>query len=395
MGQLTARGVQALRTKGRHADGAGLYLFVRENGTRSWVLRATIGGKRCDLGLGRYPDISLSQARKRCTETRQAVAEGINPLRERDTPKTPTFRDATAAVLELNRPRWRSPKHASNWIQMMERHAIPKLGSIPIDKIDRADVLATLVPIWTTRPETARRIRQRLRAVFAWSMAHGHRTDNPAGEVIDAALPAQPAVKEHFRALPYQEVSEALAVVDGSTAGIAARLCFRWLVLTAARSGEARSAMWEDIDLEARTQTIPAERMKAGRTHRVPLSDAALAVLQQARELVDDSGLIFPSPAHAGRMLSDMTLTKILRTTGLASRATVHGFRSSFRDWTLEQTATPWAVAEAALAHNLGGPVEQAYARSDLLERRRELMAAWGQYLESKTPLLPPAPPGV
>ena len=381
MGQLTARGVQALRTKGRHADGEGLYLFVRENGTRSWMLRATIGGKRCDLGLGRYPDISLSQARKRCTETRQAVAEGRDPLQERETRKTPTFRDATYAVLELNKSRWRSRKHAANWIQMMEKHAIPMLGGKAIDKIDKVDVLDVLQPIWTTRPETARRIRQRLRAVFLWSMAHGHRTDNPAGEVIDAALPAQPAVKEHFRALHYAEVGAALAVVDGSTAGLAAKLCFRWLVLTAARSGEARGARWEDIDFEARTWTIPADRMKSGRPHRVPLSDAALAVLQQARELVDDSGLIFPSPAHQGRQLSDMTMTKILRSTGLAARATCHGFRSSFRDWTLEQTDTPWAICEAALAHVVGNSTEQAYARSDLFDKRRALMNSWSAYV--------------
>ena len=314
-------------------------------------------------------------------ETRQAVAEGHNPLQDKQTPKTPTFRDATYAVLELNRPRWRSPKHASNWIQMMEKHAIPKLGSMAIDKIGRMDVLAALVPIWTTRPETARRVRQRLRSIFAWSMAHGHRTDNPAGEVIGAALPAQPAFKAHFKALPYAEVSEALAVVDGSTAGPAAKLCFRFLTLTAARSGEARGTRWEDIDLEAKTWTIPADRMKSGREHRVPLADAALDVLRQARVLVDDSGLVFPSPTHQGKALSDMTLTKVLRSTGLADRATVHGFRSSFRDWTLEQTDTPWAVAEAALAHVVGNSTEAAYARSDLFDKRRELLQAWSAYV--------------
>ena len=334
-------------------------------------------------------------ARNRCLANRQAVANSGYPLQEKKASTVLTFRDATFAVLELNRPRWRSPKHASNWIQMMERHAVPTLGSMAIDRIDRADVLAVLQPIWTTRPETARRIRQRLRSIFAWPMAHGHRTDNPAGEVIDAALPAQPAVKEHFQALAYQEVGAALDVVDGFTAGLTAKLCFRWLVLTAARSGEARAAAWEDIDEDARTWTIPADRMKSGLAHHVPLSEQALDVLRAARQLEDGSGLIFPSPTHQGRQLSDMTLTKVLRSNGLASRATVHGFRSSFRTWALEQTDCPWAVAEAALAHTVGNPVEQAYARSDLFERRRELMAAWGQYLEAKTSLLSPAPPGV
>ena len=264
---------------------------------------------------------------------------------------------------------------------MMEKHAIPMLGGKAIDKIDKVDVLDVLQPIWTTRPETARRIRQRLRAVFLWSMAHGHRTDNPAGEVVTGALPPQPAFKAHFKALPYAEVSEALAVVESSTSGLSAKLCFRWLVLTAARSGEARAAQWSEIDLEAQTWTIPASRMKSGREHRVPLSQQALDVLQEARVLVDDSGLIFPSPTHPGKALSDMTMTKILRSTGLADRATVHGFRSSFRTWALEQTDAPWSVAEASLAHTVGNPVEAAYARGDQFDKRRSLMLAWSAYV--------------
>ena len=383
MGKLTAGKVRAAGTPGRYGDGDGLYLYVGKAGNRSWVQRVVIDGKRRDLGLGKYPDVTLGMARAKCLGNRQAIASGKNPLAAKQAPSVPTFRDATYAVLELNRPRWRSPKHASNWIQMMERHAISKLGSMAIHKIDRADVLAVLQPIWTTHPETARRIRQRLKSIFAWSMAHGYRVDNPAGEAIDAALPAQPAVKEHFRALPYQDVPDALATIDSSTAGLSARLCLRFVVLTAVRSGEARAAAWEDIDEAARTWTIPADKMKSGVKHRVPLSDAALDVLRQARALDNGSGLVFPSPTHTGRMLYDMTLTKVLRSNGLAARATVHGFRSSFRTWALEQTDTPWAVAEAALAHTVGNPVEQAYARSDLFERRRVLMAAWGQYLEA------------
>ena len=219
MARLTATQAKAARTPGKLHDGEGLYLNIAAGGSRSWIQRITVDGKRRDIGLGGFPAVTLAQARKRCQTNRSAVADGRNPLAAKRKPRTPTFREATAAVLELNRPRWRSPKHASNWQQMMERHALPTLGSIPIDKIDRMDVLGTLVPIWTTRPETARRVRQRLRSIFAWSMAHGHRTDNPAGEVIDAALPAQPPVKEHFRALPYQEV--------GRGAGNDRRL-YRW-----------------------------------------------------------------------------------------------------------------------------------------------------------------------
>ena len=381
MAKLTAAKVRALTEPGRYGDGGGLYLSIR-GASKTWTQRVMIDGRRRELGLGPWPAISLAAARQQALDNKGQVVAGRDPLADKRRPKVPTFGEAAAAVLELNRPRWKSAKHATNWQQMMERHAIPKLGNIPIDRIDRVDVLDVLQPIWTTLPETARRIRQRLRAIFGWSMAHGHRADNPAGEVIDAALPAQPPVKQHFRALPYEEVGDALATVEGSTAGPAAKQCFRFLVLTAARSGEARGATWDEIDVEAATWTIGPDRMKAARAHRVPLSAQALDVLRQARELADDSGLVFPSNLRPGRELSDMTLIKILRDRGLAERATVHGFRSSFRDWTLEQTDTPWAVAEAALAHTLGNSTEQAYARSDLFQRRRALMETWADYVQ-------------
>ncbi len=380
--RLTATKVKALKDPGRYGDGTvpGLYFVIRPGGSKSWVQRIVIDGTRRDMGLGGYPDVSLARAREKAAGNRTALADGRDP-RAQKRRTTPTFREATYAVLEMNRPRWRSPKHASNWIQMMERHAVPKLGSMAIHRIDHADVLNVLEPIWTSRPETARRIRQRLRSIFAWSMAHGHRTDNPAGEVIDAALPAQPAVKAHFRALPYQEVAAALDAVDASGASLSSRLCFRFLVLTAARSGEARGATWDEVDFASSTWTISGSRMKAGVEHRVPLSDQALDVLREARRLKDDSGLIFPSALRPGRPLSDMTMTKILRDLGLADRATVHGFRTSFKTWCMETTDTPWAVGEAALAHSLGNSTEQAYARSDLFIKRRALMQQWADYL--------------
>ncbi len=269
---------------------------------------------------------------------------------------------------------------------MMERHALPSLGSLRIDRVRRMEVLDVLTPIWTCKPETARRIRQRLRRIFAWALAHGFIDHNPAGEVIDGALPPMPAVRQHFRALPYIETGEALRKVDESPASLSSKLCFKFLVLTAARSGEARGAQWKEVDLEGAVWTIPGERMKGGVEHRVPLSRQAMEVLSGAPILRDGSGLVFPSPTMAGRELSNMTLTKILRSTGLAERATCHGFRTSFRTWTLEQTNAPWAVAEAALAHGLGNGVEKSYARSDLFERRRGLMQAWADYvLPAKT----------
>ena len=309
------------------------------------------------------------------------MADGQDPAADKRKRATPTFKEAAYAVLEMNRPRWKSAKHGANWIQMLERHAMPTLGNMPVDRIDRTHVLDVLVPIWTTRQETARRVRQRLKAIFRWAMAHDYIDRNPAGEAIDGALPAMPIVREHFRALPYEEVGKALATVEASNASLSSRLCLRYLVLTAARSGEARGATWDETDMKGREWRIPGSRMKGGREHRVPLSGTALDVLRRARALDDNSGLVFPSALKPGRPLSDMTLTKILRSVGLADRATVHGFRTSFKTWAMERTNTPWAVGEAALAHTLGNSTEQAYARSDLFERRCVLMQQWGDYL--------------
>ena len=378
---LSATRVKAIKEPGRYSDGGGLHLYISKAGRKSWVLRITIDGRRRDIGLGAFPSVSLAKARVKAGDHRAAVADGRDPLADKRAPAIPTFREAACAVHEANKPRWRNPKHVAGWMQSLERHAMPTLVNTPLDRIDRGDVLRVLTPIWTARPETARRVRQRMRTVFRWAMAHGFMETNPAGEVIDGALPTMPKVKAHFRSLPYQEVGSALGSIDGSQASIPAKLCFRFVVLTAARSGEARGATWDEIDLQGRVWRIPSERMKAGVEHRVPLSRQSLDLLVEAQVVRDESGLVFPSPIKQGSPMSDMTLTKILRSTGLAERATVHGFRSSFKNWALEQTDTPWAVSEAALAHVLGNSTEQAYARSDLFERRRALMQQWADYL--------------
>ena len=378
--RLSATKVKALCNPGRYSDGEGLHLFIGKSGKKSWVQRITIDGKRRDMGLGGYPTVSLAQARKRASDNRAAVSNGRNPLADKRRPAMPTLKEATYAVHKANRPRWRNEKHAVSWVQTLERHALPKIGMKRIDEIGRAEVLSVLTPIWTTRPETARRVRQRLRTIFRWAMAHGFIENNPAGEMIDGALAPMPKVKAHFRAMPYQEVRSALETVEASQASQAAKLCLRFLILTSARSGEARGAAWSEIDLQGRVWRIPSLRMKAGLEHRVPLSKQALEVLYEASALHDETDLVFPSPQKHGDQLSDMTLTKVLRSVGLAERATVHGFRSSFKNWTLEQTDTPWAVSEAALAHTLGNSTERAYARSDLFERRRDLMQKWADY---------------
>ena len=384
MANLTTLGIRNLKpgpkTK-RYGDGRGLYVVVRANGSKAWVQRITIDGDRTDLGLGGYPDLPLALARTKSAELRTAVAEGRDPRAERRQPNLPTFQDAAEQYISDNAARWKNPKEAVNWRGALATYAYPMFGSTRIDRISRADVLAALKPVWTSKPSIARKLRQRVRAVFAAAMAHGHIDLNPAGEVIDAALPKTPAVKAHFRALPYQDVGSALLKIEASSASLSTRLCLRFLVVTAARSGEARGARWDEIDLDARTWNIPASRMKAGREHRVPLSDAALEVLRRAKALDDNSGLVFPSLYKAGRELSDMTLTKLLRDNGLAEVATVHGFRTSFKTWCMETTETPWAVGEAALAHTLGNSTEQAYARSDLFERRKDLMQQWADYV--------------
>ena len=375
------RGRRPSKDPGRYADGGGLHLYISKAGGKSWVQRITIDRRRRDIGLGAFPSVGLAQAREKAADNRAAVAEGRDPVAEKHSPAMPTFREAARAVHAANNPRWRNARHAASWLQTLERHAMPVIGNTPLDRIDRGAVLRVLTPIWTTRPETARRVRQRMRTVFRWGMAHGFMESNPAGEAIDGALAPMPKVKAHLRTLPYPDVSAAVETVAASAASVAAKLCFRFLVLTAARSGEARGATWDEVDIAGQEWRIPSRRMKAGVEHRVPLSRQALAVLGEAMVLRDESGLVFPSPLKAGAPMSDMTLTKILRAVGLADRATVHGFRSSFKDWTLEQTDTPWAVSEAALAHVLGNSTEQAYARSDLFERRRTLMQQWADYL--------------
>ena len=323
--------------------------------------------------------MTLAEAREQAFENRRLVRRGGNPLADKRRAKAPTFREAAERTFEANRARWRNNKTTSNWLQGMEKRVLPVIGDMRINAIGREDVLRILTPIWSARPEIARKLRSRVRAVLAWAQAHGHVEHNVAGEAIDGALPSMPAVKAHFRALAYREVGAALDVIETSRASLPAKTCLRFVVLTACRSGEARLATWNEIDPEVREWRIPAARMKAGIEHRVPLSDGALAVLESVRPLRDRSDLLFPSPSRPGRPLSDMTLTKVLRDTGLAGRATVHGFRSSFRDWCAE-TGTPREIAEAALAHVVGG-VEGAYFRSDLFARRRRLMDQWAAYV--------------
>lgn len=376
---LTALEVKNATEQGKYFDGHGLYLRVDANGSRFWVQRIVIRGKRTELGLGSATLVSLAKARAVALENRKLARSGGDPLQaKREAQAVLTFEEAARKVHEMHRPTWKNEKHAAQFLSSLETYTFPKLGKLKVAEVGTADVLAVLMPFWTEKPETARRVRQRIGTVMKWAIAQGWRQDNPA-ENIEQALPKTSKVQQHRKALGYDEAATCVAAVKASGAGLTTKLAFEFLVLTAARSGEVREAVWSEIDLERKVWEIPADRMKMKRPHRVPLSAPAVAILRQAESLVDDQGYLFPG-AKRGRPLSDMTISKLVKELGFD--ADVHGFRTSFRTWAQEKTNYPREVAEAALAHLSGDAVERAYARSDLFEKRREMMDAWAKHLK-------------
>ena len=382
MGNLTASKIKGLTRPGLYGDGGTLYLSVGAGGSKSWVQRLRIGGKVCELGLGSLETVTHAEARESAQANRKIVRAGGDPLQLKREAKRqdamPTFRVAAEATLAATAPRFRGARTEQRRRGQLQNHAYPVLGEMRLDQIGREDVLRCLTPIWTTKPETARKVRQHVRAVLKWAQAHGHVEINYAGEIIDGALPAMPSVSNHHPALPYKNIAEAMRAIDASGAYLPTKLCLKIIVLTAVRSGEARGAAWREIDIDAATWTIPADRTKTGKEHRVPLSDPALAVLNQAHALSDGGGrLVFPS-ARAGTTIGSATVTDLLRRSWPHSAVSVHGLRSSFRDWCAENGVNR-EVAEAALAHTVAG-VEAAYFRSDLFARRREVMNSWADY---------------
>ena len=371
--QLTPLRIENLSEPGTYIDGGGLMLRVHPSGGKNWVLRLRIDGKRRNFGLGGYPTVTLATARSKAADARQRARDGFDPIPQ-DEPDAPGFEQAAEAVIELRAPTWTSERHATQWRESLRLHAMPLLGRKPVDKITTADVLRVLMPIWTAKAETAVRLRQRMATVFDFAIAAGWRTDNPCNGALKAALPRRPRQRRHHAAVPYPEVGDVIAAIRAAQGRDATKLGLEFVILVAARAGEVRAATWDEIDLEGAVWNVPPSHMKTRRPHRVPLSTGALAVLDQ---IETTSGLIFPSNRRQG--LSNMAFTMLLRRAGYGD-FTVHGFRASFRTWALEQTDAPWAVAEAALAHNLGGGEVVAYARSDLFERRRELMQQWGDY---------------
>ena len=324
--------------------------------------------------------MGLAEARAAAFERWQVAKAGGDPRKaEGRADVGPSFVEAAESVIAMHEPTWRSPKSGLQWRASLETYAYPTMGKLPVSEITTSHVMAVLEPIWNEKRETARRVKQRISAICRWAVAQGHRTDDPAGIVIDAALPRNGVERRNMPALPYGEVGECVAKVKASQrASRSSKLAFEFLVLTAARSAEVRKATWDEMDEEGATWTLPAARMKANREHRVPLSRRALEVLAEAAELSDGTALVFPG-VRRGRPLSENTHAKLLRELGFD--AVTHGFRSSFRDYAAEQTHTSHAVMEAALAHTIRNKAEAAYARSDLFEKRRELMESWAQYL--------------
>ena len=363
---------------GRHADGNGLFLYVKPEGTRSWIQRLVIRGRRRELGLGAVGLVSLAEAREVALANRKLARSGGDPLADkRRAAGVPTFAEAARRVVEQKQGGWRGRWHAHNWLRSLERYAFPRIGKRPVSEVNSADVLEILAPIWHSKAETARAVRQRLRTVLEWAVAMEWRSDNPCDR-IGPVLGPQGDIVRHMRALPHRDVAAAIETVRASgSAAPAIKLALEFLVLTAARSSEVRLATWDEMDVAGRMWTISAERMKAKREHRVPLCRRAVEILEAARTLGGSNELVFPM--RSGRSIAASTLPKMLRQHQVA--AVAHGFRSSFRDWAAEKTDHPREVIEAALAHVVPNKVEAAYARSDLFERRRLLMDDWGEYV--------------
>ena len=378
---LTTRAVQARHTPGRIADGNGLYLLVGPTGSKSWMLRTVVMGRRRDIGLGGVKLVSLAEAREEARRLRRIARNDGDPLVERRRKRVPKFEDAARLVHAAHAASFRNIKYRKDWLSSLNG-VFAAFGAKHVDAIASGDVLTALAPQWLAKPETSRRVLQRVRTIFEWCKAQGYCAgDNPT-QGITKVLPKHRGEQQHHAALPYQEVSGFLRTLQTADASASVRLAFEFTILTAARTIEVLRATWAEIDLEAKTWTIPGARMKGGREHRVPLAARAVKILQDAQALSDGGPYSFPGRSPK-QPLSNMVFLMLVRRLG-RSDFTPHGFRSTFRDWASERTSFPHAVCEAALAHTLRDKTEAAYHRTDLFDRRRDLMAFWAKFATSK-----------
>jgi integrase len=381
--KLSDLSVKKLSKPGVYGDGAGLYIRVTDGGSKHWIFRYTLAGKAHWMGLGPYPEVTLLYARQKSLEASRVRLTGADPIAERDTANarkrgTITFQECADRYIASHRAAWKNAKHAEQWTNTIATYCGPVMGKLPVNEIDVALVMRVLSPIWTTKAETAGRLRGRIESILDWATVCGYREgDNPARwkAQLDHLLPNISRAKRitHYAALGYTQMAELMLSLREQAGNGAKALEFA--ILIACRSGEVRLAAWEEIDLDSRVWVIPGERMKAGKEHRVPLSDAAIAVLEQMDQ---STKLIFPGRGE-GKALSDMSLSAVLRRMG-RSDLTVHGFRSTFRDWASERTNYPSDVAEMALAHTIVNRVEAAYRRGDLFEKRTRMMEDWARY---------------
>ncbi len=338
-----------------------------------------LNGKTIDIGLGPIEFVSLADARELAIENTKLARAGIHPkAHSRRRTEVPTFAQAVECTIAMHAPSWRNPRTADHWRSRLETYACPTLGNRLVDAIEPTDILGVLSPIWHSRREQARKVKQHLHAVMAWCIGEGHRADNPV-DAVGSALPRGSAQVDHRRALPYADVAGALAKLWESDAAETTKLCIEFLTLTACRSGEVRGATWEEVDEYTATWTIPSLRMKAKREHRVPLSTRALSMLDLARKYRGKSNLLFPSVTD--RIISDNTLSKLFRDNEIP--ATPHGMRTSFRVWAAERSDAPREIAEMCLAHEIGTQTETAYRRTDYFEQRRGLMEEWAQAIQA------------
>jgi integrase len=380
--RLSARAIASITQAGRHADGGNLYLNVTAAGARSWVFMYKLGGRQREMGLGSTRDVSLARARDLAAMHRQVLAAGKDPMSTRESPKVITFGECADRYIETMQSAWRNEKHRAQWRMTLSTYAKP-LRSVAVDQITTEDVLRVLKPLWSTRPETASRLRGRIEAVLDAAKAQDLRSgENPArwrGHLANLLPRRAKLSRGHHTALAFKDLPGFMSKLR-QLPGVSAR-ALEFTILTAARSGEVLGARWSETDLAAGVWSVPAERMKAGREHRAPLSAAAKAILEQMLE-IRQSDFVFPG-AKRGFQLSVTALEMVLRR--MAVDATPHGFRSTFRDWAAEETSFPHEVAEMALAHAIGNKVEAAYRRGDLFEKRRLLMEAWASACETRT----------
>ena len=386
MGKLTALGVKAATKPGSYQDGDGLMLVVKSSGSRSWVLRLQVEGKRRDFGLGAVASVPLAEARSKADELRKLYRSGVDPVAKKHAEKLarqtiPTFRQAAEQTHAEQKGSWRNLKHRDDWLSSLRLYAFGPLGEVRVDLIDAPMIRDVLLPIWLEKPETARRVRQRVRTVLGWAASKALRAAIDLS-VMDAGLPKQPRRDGHFEAMAYEDVPAFVSRVRSAPETVG-RMALLFTILTAARSGETRGATWEEINLEAAEWTIPATRMKAGREHVVPLSRSALAILDRAAGLRTDRKGAPVFPGRGGKPVSDMTISKVLRDMGLSK--TVHGFRSAFKDWAAEASSFPDAVSEAALAHVDRDKTRAAYKRTDFRKMRVDLMASWAAFVDGNS----------